>query len=60
MIEMGFIAAIASVFTFVWIIVHIVATIRWPETTSEFPQTQVAYRETSSSSQAFSTGEAYE
>jgi len=60
MIEMGFLAAIVSAFTFVWLIVHIVATVRWPETKSTFPQTQVAYRETSSNSQAFSSSEAYE
>lgn len=60
MIELGFVAAIVSAFTFVWLVIHSVAAMRWPETTKEFPQTQVAYRDANSRSQALSASEAYE
>jgi ABC-type branched-subunit amino acid transport system permease subunit len=49
--ELAFLAAIVSAFTFVWLVIHCIAEYRWPQSPS--PQTNNAYRESSSSAYSF-------
>jgi hypothetical protein len=60
MLELGFVSAIVGSFTCVWMIIHSVAAIRWPETKSASSATQIVYRDVSSGSQTFSTSEVCE
>jgi hypothetical protein len=39
--ELAFLAAIVSAFTFVWLVIHCIAEYRWPQSPS--PQTNNAY-----------------
>ena len=49
--ELAFLAAIVTAFTFVWLVIHCIAEFRWPQSTS--PRSKHAYRKSSSSAYSF-------